>query len=218
MWKHERGGRPTHRCPLLPAAQHRGTRANGQGSAAHLRARPATAIRRRKKAGLPPSRKRSRMSYHVRNVFTFGEEPLWQASTLDPAGNGITRRTMIKTSAVLIGSCALGFHRRHLARMQRGQQRRRRFLRRVRPGNAARRWPALLHQRRRRGNRVLGRGAFPGPEPCRRHHSALLSQWRKPRFLLLDVGAAWVPCHRDGNAAYAQRRRRELRRRRFHPT
>lgn len=26
-----------------------------------------------------------------------------------PAGNGITRRTMIKTSAVLIGSCALGF-------------------------------------------------------------------------------------------------------------
>ena len=26
-----------------------------------------------------------------------------------PAGNGLTRRTMIKTSAVLIGSCALGF-------------------------------------------------------------------------------------------------------------
>lgn len=101
-----------------------------------------------------------------------------------PAGNGITRRTMIKTSAVLIGSCALGF-----------------------TGVTSLGCSADNN----------GGGAFPGPEPCRRHHSALLSRWRKPRSLPLDVGAAWVPCHRDGNAAHAQRRRRELRRRRFHP-
>ena len=108
------------------------------------------------------------------------------------------------------------FHRRRLARMQRGQQRRQRFLKRLRPGNAARRWPALLHQRRRCGNRVLRRGAFPGPQPCRRHHSALLSRWRKPRFLLYKAGTAWVPDHRDGSAAHAQRRRCEFRRHCLH--
>lgn len=46
----------------------------GKGNTAHLRARPATAIRRKRRAF--PFRKRSRVSYHVRNVFTFGEESL----------------------------------------------------------------------------------------------------------------------------------------------
>lgn len=205
------------RCPPFPAAaQHRGTRTNGQKQRRPSSRPPSHRHPPPKKAGFPLPKTIAHVISCAQRFHLRGGAPM-ASFDARPAGNGITRRTMTKTSAVLIGSCAR-FHRRHLARMQRGQQRRRRFLRRVRPGNAARRWPALLHQRRRRGNRVLGRGAFPGPEPCRRHHSALLSQWRKPRFLLLDVGAAWVPCHRDGNAAHAQRRRRELRRRRFHPT
>ena len=68
--------------PLLPAAYRSPPPPNtgerertGKGSAAHLRARPATVPRRRKRRAYP-FRKRSRMSYHVRNVFTFGEEPL----------------------------------------------------------------------------------------------------------------------------------------------
>ena len=86
MWKHE--GRAlgpllpaAHRCPLLPAARccpppNTGERERtGKGSVAHLRAHPATAIRRRKRRAYP-FRKRSRVSYHVRNVFTFGEESL----------------------------------------------------------------------------------------------------------------------------------------------
>lgn len=68
--------------PLLPAANRSPPPPNtgerertGKGNTAHLRARPATAIRRRKRRAFP-FRKRSRVSYHVRNVFTFGEESL----------------------------------------------------------------------------------------------------------------------------------------------
>ena len=75
-----RGGRPTRRCPPSPAAHRSPPPPNtgereqtGKGNATHLRARPATAIRRRKRRAFP-FRKRSRVSYHVRNVFTFGEE------------------------------------------------------------------------------------------------------------------------------------------------
>ena len=68
--------------PLLPATARycplpntRERKRSGKGNATHLRARPATAIRRRKRWAFP-FRKRSRVSYHVRNVFTFGEESL----------------------------------------------------------------------------------------------------------------------------------------------
>lgn len=61
------------RCPPSPNTGER--ERTGKGNATHLRARPATAIRRRKRRAYP-FRKRSHVSYHVRNVFTFGEEPL----------------------------------------------------------------------------------------------------------------------------------------------
>ena len=63
----------TARCCPLPNTGER--ERTGKGDTAHLRARPATAIRRRKRRAFP-FRKRSRVSYHVRNVFTFGEESL----------------------------------------------------------------------------------------------------------------------------------------------
>lgn len=63
----------TARCCPLPNTGER--ERSGKGNATHLRARPATAIRRRKRRAYP-FRKRSRVSYHMRNVFTFGEEPL----------------------------------------------------------------------------------------------------------------------------------------------
>ena len=134
-----------------------------------------------------------------------------------PAGNGITRRTMIKTSAVLIGSCALGFTGVTSLGCSADNN-----------GGGASSGESDQVTLHVDGQRFFINGdaagtAFSGaalslvPNLADGTIALCYRNGENPRFLLLDVGAAWVPCHRDGNAAHAQRRRRELRRRRFHP-
>lgn len=183
MWKHERGGRPTHRCPLLPAAQHRGTRANGQRQRRPSSRPPSHRHPPPKKAGLPlPENDRA---CHI------------MCATFSPS------------------------ERSPYGKLQRSTRRERHH-------------PSHHDQNVRRAHRARARSvspASPRSDAARTTTEAALSlvpnladgtialaiAWRKSRSLPLDVGAAWVPCHRDGNAAHAQRRRRELRRRRFHP-
>ena len=203
--------------PLLPAAQHRGTQTNGQRQHRPSSRPPSHRHPPPKKAGLPLPKTIARVISCAQRFHLRGGVPMTSFDAR-PAGNGLTRRTMIKTSAVLIGSCALGFTGVTSLGCSADNN-----------GGGASSGESdqvTLHVDDQRFfiNGGAAGTAFSGaalsliPNLADGTIALCYRDGENPRSLLPDVGAAWVPCHRDGNAAHAQRRRRELRRRRFHPT